>query len=140
MTPDEIAAIWHPPGADSKVARVKTSAIQELEPPPSSFAKRPNHGDTIIGRVVYRNEKSLASLTPDSRMRHAFIVGRTGCGKSTLLKNMIVNDMENGRGVCVLDPHGDLVESLLDYVPKRRTNSVLLFDACLLYTSDAADE
>ena len=128
MTPDEIATIWHPPGADSKVARVKKSAIQEFEPPPS-FANRPNHGDTIIGRVVYRNEKSLASLTPDSRMRHAFVVGRTGCGKSTLLKNMIVNDMENGRGVCVLDPHGDLVESLLDYVPKSRTNSVLLFDA-----------
>ena len=128
MAPTEIAAIWHPLPGDSQVARVQQSPIQELEPP-STFASSPSKANTTIGRIVYRGQKNYASLSPDARMRHAFVIGRTGSGKSTLLQNMIADDMAKGRGVCVLDPHGDLVDSLLDYVPKQRTNEVLLFDA-----------
>lgn len=82
-----------------------------------------------IGTTVYRNEKQSVSLSSDDRMRHAFVIGKTGCGKSTLLQNMIVSDMKQGRAVCVIDPHGDLAESLLNFVPKHRTNDVVLFDA-----------
>ena len=61
-------------------------------------------------------------------MRHVYCVGATGTGKSTLLENLIIQDMEAGRGVCVIDPHGDLAEKILHCVPKRRTNEVVYFD------------
>ena len=57
------------------------------------------------------------------------IVGKTGMGKTTLIQNMIQSDMLAGRGVCLVDPHGDLAESILAIVPRERTNDVILFDA-----------
>lgn len=122
----EIAQVWHPPVGQTRIADIARSPIVELEPP--NLIGSANDG-VVLGRVVYRRQKERVVLTADSRMRHAFIIGRTGCGKSTLLHNMIVSDMRSGRGVCVIDPHGDLVDSLLDFVPSRRTNSVLHLDA-----------
>lgn len=56
------------------------------------------------------------------------MIGKTGTGKSTLLANMAINDLKNDEGLCVIDPHGDLVETLLDYIPSRRINDVIYFD------------
>lgn len=64
----------------------------------------------------------------DDRRRHAYVVGKTGTGKSTLLKYMALQDIEAGRGVCVVDPHGDLVEEILAAIPAHRVNDVILFD------------
>ena len=122
---NEISQVWHPPG-QTRIADIARSPIVELEPP--NLIGGANDG-VVLGRVVYRRQKEPVVLTADSRMRHAFIIGRTGCGKSTLIHNMIVSDMRSGRGVLVLDPHGDLVDTLLDFVPTRRTNSVLYLDA-----------
>ena len=57
-----------------------------------------------------------------------YVIGKTGTGKSTLLANMAINDLKNDEGICVIDPHGDLVETLLNYIPKRRINDVIYFD------------
>ena len=57
-----------------------------------------------------------------------YVIGQTGTGKSTLLKNMAIRDMRDGRGVCVIDPHGELVEDILNFVPKSRTNEVVYFN------------
>jgi len=57
-----------------------------------------------------------------------YVIGKTGTGKSTLLANMAINDLKNGAGICVIDPHGDLVETLLNYIPARRINDVIYFD------------
>lgn len=62
------------------------------------------------------------------RMRHTYVVGRTGTGKSTLLQNLALQDIEDGRGVGVIDPHGDLVEAILERIPPHRLQDVVLFD------------
>lgn len=70
---------------------------------------------------------------PDDRRRHVAVLGKTGMGKSTLLLNLLASDIAAGRGVGLVDPHGDLADTVLHSVPKHRTNDVVLFDA-----SDAA--
>src|SRR5437660_4357090 len=61
-------------------------------------------------------------LDPEERRRHLYIVGQTGTGKSTLLLNLIAQDLAAGEGLALLDPHGDLAEAALPYVPRSRTN------------------
>ncbi|MDP5039094.1 MAG: type IV secretion system DNA-binding domain-containing protein, partial [Candidatus Gracilibacteria bacterium] len=62
------------------------------------------------------------------RRRHMYIIGKTGMGKSTLLENMIIDDIKKGRGVAVIDPHGDLSENVIGHIPKSRTNQTIIFD------------
>ena len=66
--------------------------------------------------------------TPDDRMKHTFILGQTGTGKSTLMESMILQDIDAGHGVAVIDPHGDLVDPLLGKIPKERSRDVVYFD------------
>ena len=72
-------------------------------------------------------ERSVAIETSDRR-HHAYILVKTGTGKSTLIKNMAIQDIRSGAGVAVIDPHGDLIEDLLNFIPKNRTNDVVYFN------------
>lgn len=83
---------------------------------------------TILGQTNYRNEGRRFGIKPADRRRHTYVVGKTGMGKSTLLLNCIVQDIQRGYGVAVLDPHGDLVERVLDYIPPRRINETVYFN------------
>ncbi len=83
---------------------------------------------TIIGTTNWRNKKNQFGIKQKDSRHHIYVVGKTGMGKTTLLENMIIQDMEHGRGVGVLDPHGDLAQRLLDFVPKRRINDVVYFN------------
>lgn len=68
-------------------------------------------------------------VLPDSvRARHLYIVGKSGSGKSTLITNIAVQDIQRGEGVCVIDPHGDLVSDLLDYIPESRVKDAIYFN------------
>jgi hypothetical protein len=67
-------------------------------------------------------------MEPAERRQHVYIIGQTGTGKSTLLRNLILQDIEAGRGVAVIDPHGDLAQEILDHIPSWRTNDVVYFD------------
>jgi len=82
----------------------------------------------ILGETTYRHQHRRFGLLPDDRLRHLHLMGKTGVGKSTLLANLVIQDLQAGRGVALLDPHGDLVEQILPYVPAERINDVLLFD------------
>ena len=62
------------------------------------------------------------------RRQHIYMIGKSGTGKSTLLRNLIVQDIESGAGVAVIDPHGDLANELLDCIPSRRTDDLVYFD------------
>jgi energy-coupling factor transporter ATP-binding protein EcfA2 len=83
---------------------------------------------TPLGFYNFRNHRKKFGIKTDDRRRHIYVVGKTGTGKTTLLKNMMIADIQAGRGVAVLDPHGDFAESLLDYVPEERINDVIYFD------------
>ena len=83
---------------------------------------------TVLGQTNYRNVRRKFGIKPEDRRRHTYIVGKTGMGKSTLMLNCIVQDIRNGNGVAVLDPHGDLVERVLDHIPPRRVNETIYFN------------
>lgn len=95
-------------------------------PPPSGM---PASG-TLIGESVARIGGAPIRIiqSTDDRRRHVYIVGKTGTGKSTLIKGMALQDIEAGHGVCVVDPHGDLIEDILLRIPPRRAEDVIVFD------------
>ena len=75
---------------------------------------------TVIGQTNFRNQQRRFGIKTDDRRRHIYVVGKTGTGKSTLLENMIIDDIRAGEGVAFLDPHGELAEKLLDFIPEER--------------------
>jgi CxxC-x17-CxxC domain-containing protein len=83
---------------------------------------------TIIGATNFRGEARGFGILTEDRRRHVYIIGKTGVGKTTLMEGMIRQDIQNGKGVALVDPHGDLAESLLDEVPPERINDVIYFD------------
>lgn len=83
---------------------------------------------TVVGQTNFRGTKRAFGMYPDDRRRHVYVIGKTGVGKSTLLENMIAQDIVNGKGVGLVDPHGDTAERLLDTVPPSRINDVVYFD------------
>jgi len=83
---------------------------------------------TVLGTTDYRAEKLEFWIRKEDKLRHVYIVGKTGTGKSTFISNMVKSDMLAGNGLALLDPHGDLVETVLEHIPTERINDVVLFD------------
>jgi hypothetical protein len=81
----------------------------------------------VLGETTFRDYRTRFGLLPEDRLRHLWMIGKTGSGKSTLIANLIRQDLETGEGFALIDPHGDLVDTVLPFVPKERTNQVLLF-------------
>jgi len=83
---------------------------------------------TLIAETNYRSQRRRFGIKRDDRRRHMYLIGKTGMGKSTTLENMIIQDIRDGKGVAVVDPHGDLVEKVIDYIPSNRVNDVVYFN------------
>lgn len=82
----------------------------------------------LLGNNNHAGESVAVRLTPEQRVRHCHIIGASGTGKSTLLYNLIRQDIENGEGLAVLDPHGDLIDNILGVIPPERIGDVVLVD------------
>lgn len=122
---EELASIYHFPLSHMESPHIKWTKSKEAAPP----TELPDHGEVFIGEAVYRGERKpvyIASVA--DRRRHFYNVGMTGTGKSTLLREMIRQDLINGNGVGVIDPHGELVEHTLANIPKERIDDVVLFE------------
>lgn len=76
----------------------------------------------------FRNEEKRFGIKSEDRRRHVYIIGKTGTGKSTLSENMAIQDIRNGHGLAVVDPHGEFAEDLLNYIPSERVNDVVYFN------------
>ncbi len=81
-----------------------------------------------FGRTNFRGANRLFGIKRQDRRQHMYVVGKTGTGKSALLHNLIVQDILNGEGLCLIDPHGELVESILEKIPENRIDDVIYFD------------
>jgi len=82
----------------------------------------------VFAETNFRNQYRQFGIKTDDRRRHMYLIGKTGMGKSTILENMIVDDIRSGKGVMVVDPHGDLAEKIIDYIPSGRVNDVIYFN------------
>ncbi len=120
LNSEEVASIFHFPLPTLETPRIKWLKTKPSSPP----ANLPQDG-LILGRNLYRGEERLVRVKEDDRRRHFYIIGQTGTGKSVLLQNMIKQDIDEGRGVAVLDPHGDLVEKILTLIPQERIEDVI---------------
>jgi CxxC-x17-CxxC domain-containing protein len=83
---------------------------------------------TALAATNFRNQDRKFGIKLDDRRRHVYLIGKTGMGKSTVLENMIIQDIQNGNGVAVVDPHGDLVEKVVEFIPDNRINDVIYFN------------
>lgn len=125
LSSDEIASIWHVPAA--KYNDVPNLAWQRFNvtPPPDNLSPT---GDIYLGYNLHRGVRTEIPMQLDDRFRHLYVIGQTGTGKSVFLESLIKQDIRNGKGICVVDPHGDLIESALSWVPRERADDVIVFD------------
>jgi hypothetical protein len=123
LNTEELSSLFHFPIATTETPQIKWQKSKQA-PPPSVI---PSTG-LILGHSVYRGEDKVVRIDREDRQRHMYIVGQTGTGKSGFLGEMIKQDIKNGEGLCVIDPHGDLIEEVLEAVPKERAEDVVLFD------------
>lgn len=127
LSQEELSTMFHLPTESVTTARIQWVESPKMEPP-SNLPDETAEDITLVGKTNFRTQRQLYGLRPDDRRRHVYIIGKTGMGKSTLLENMIHSDIMAGKGVAVIDPHGDLAEAVMGFVPKNRTNDVILFD------------
>ena len=122
---EELASMYHFPTHFTETPYIK-GAKSSVAPPPADL---PETGINLLGKVVYRGqEKKVYFASKDDRRRHVYVIGQTGVGKSAFMQEMIRQDIENGEGVAVIDPHGELVEQALANIPKNRIDDVVLFE------------
>jgi len=122
---EELTGIYHFPTHYIETPHIKTAKTGSAAPP----AELPETGPNLIGRATFRGEeKDVYFASKEDRRRHSYIIGQTGTGKTSLLQEMIRQDIENGEGVAVIDPHGELIEDTLANIPKERLEDVVLFE------------
>lgn len=126
LSAEEIATLWHPPSQSVLAPKLHGVEWRELEPP-RNLPREP--GIATLGKSCFRGQQKSFGIRPVDRLRHLALLGKTGMGKTTLLRQLVESDLKQAKGLCLIDPHGDLVEEVLNAVPSYRTNDTILFDA-----------
>jgi len=122
LNSEELASIFHFPLKETETPNILWLTAK-IAPAPANI---PNEGISL-GENVYRGLKKEIRMKRDDRRRHAYLIGKSGTGKSVLLANLAIQDIQNGEGVCVLDPHGDLIADILERIPPERAEDVIIF-------------
>jgi len=122
LNTEELASVFHFPLKNTETPNILWLHAKTAPAP----AEIPNEG-LLLGENVYRGVKKDIRIMRADRRRHMYIVGKSGVGKSVLLTNMAVQDIVNGEGVCVMDPHGDLITDILERIPPERAEDVIVF-------------
>ncbi|MEK9157951.1 MAG: DUF87 domain-containing protein, partial [Patescibacteria group bacterium] len=122
LSSEELASLYHfPISANTPGVKFIKS---KLAPAPLNL---PTTG-IILGENTFRGVKTEVRMTDEDRRRHLYIIGQTGTGKSTMMKALLRQDVENGKGVCLIDPHGEFAEFVLSITPQERAEDVIYFD------------
>jgi len=131
---EELAAIWHFPNQNTKLPNIAWGKKLYSDPPenlPISDSLLPEEKNkiTFFAKTEFRNKDSIFGIKEgEDRRRHTYIIGKSGTGKTTLIANMAIDDIRKGRGVAIIDPHGDLCNNILDYIPSNRVNDCCYFN------------
>jgi hypothetical protein len=124
MTPQELASVFHFPDSRFNYTPIINWLQYKVLPAPVNL---PAEG-ILLGNNVYRGVKKEVRIQREDRTKHQYVIGKSGSGKSAFLSFMARQDMWNDDGLCVIDPHGDLIEELIDFVPKERAKDVIIFN------------
>jgi hypothetical protein len=129
----ELATLWHLPNQNIKIPNIAwgkavLSEAPENLPVALNLTEEQKQEINFFAKTEFKNQLLTFGIKNSDRRRHIYIIGKTGTGKSTLIANMAIDDMKKRRGLAVIDPHGDLSEILLDYVPSYRINDVCYLD------------
>jgi hypothetical protein len=119
----EITSLYHFPPPFIENNRIKWLKAR-IAPPPNNL---PEEG-ALLGINNYMGEEREIRILDEDRRRHIYIIGQTGTGKSTLIKNIIYSDILSNKGICFIDPHGDLAEEILGLIPDYRIEDVIYFN------------
>jgi hypothetical protein len=127
---EELASVYHFPTSEVETSAISWSGSKKGEAPFNLPLK--SEVDpldlTILGRTDFRNQAQEFGVKMDDRMRHVYVIGKSGTGKSTLLENMVIDDINEGRGVIVVDPHGELADKAIAAIPEHRIKDAIIFD------------
>jgi hypothetical protein len=123
----ELADLYHFPHSETAKTENVVKSLSKTLPAPLSL-KNGAGFDVVLGRNQHHGTTTDIGLTAAERERHVYVIGGTGNGKTTMLEYGIVQDIRNGKGVAVVDPHGDLAERLLRYIPEDRIKDVVYFN------------
>ncbi|PIT89070.1 MAG: hypothetical protein COU27_02285, partial [Candidatus Levybacteria bacterium CG10_big_fil_rev_8_21_14_0_10_36_7] len=118
-----MASIFHFPTPFTEAPNIRWLLAKKLSAP-GNLAEQ----GLLLGENIYRGNKRNIYIKEADRQRHMYVIGMTGTGKSTFMENIIVQDIRAGKGVCVIDPHGTLVENIFPTIPKSRAQDVVVFD------------
>jgi hypothetical protein len=122
---EELASLYHFPTHLTETPYIRAVKSSDAPPP----ADLPQNGVNLLGEVSFRGDtKEVYFATRQDRRRHFYIIGQTGTGKSTFMEEMAIQDIKNGEGVAIVDPHGEFVEHILAHIPKERVDDVVLFE------------
>lgn len=124
LSSSELASLFHFPNSESSKTEDVVKSLSKTLPAPLSLKGRVKL-DVLLGENHHHGRVTPIGLTEAERQRHMYVIGGTGNGKTTMLKYQIVQDIKNGKGVAVVDPHGDLAEELLQHIPKERIKDVV---------------
>lgn len=124
---EELASVYHLPNISVETPNIIWSRARKAEPP-MDLPVVGMDDVNVFAQTDYRGQKIQFGLKRADRRRHFYLLGKTGVGKSTVFKNMIISDIIAGEGCCFIDPHGDTVEELLDYIPQNRKDDVIYFN------------
>ncbi len=127
LSTSEVGALYHFPYA--KMTRTEDLIKSKSRELPAPLSLKNSLGlDTVFATNHYGNTETKIGLTDDERSRHMYLIGQTGSGKSTAIYHVASGDIDKGRGLAVIDPHGDLAEDLLANVPRSRINDLIYFN------------
>ncbi|MFC1727161.1 type IV secretory system conjugative DNA transfer family protein [Patescibacteria group bacterium] len=127
LSASEVADIYHLPFTLKTKTEDLVKQHSKQLPAPLSL-KKTDGFDVIFANNTYGGTITKIGLTRNERRRHMYVLGATGTGKSTLLLSMILQDIKHNKGLCVIDPHGDLIDKILPAIPKDRLNDVIYFN------------
>jgi len=124
LSAGEVSSLYHFPASRISKTDNLVASLSRTLPAPVSL-KNGTPLDILIGMNEHHGSETAIGLTADERQRHVYIIGGTGNGKTTMLLYSIVQDIQNGKGIAVLDPHGDLAETVLRHIPEDRLKDVI---------------
>ena len=123
LNAQEITSIFHPPTRPLEVGNLQWMKTKRVAAPTETAAE-----GLLLGENIFHDQQKEIYMPEPDRLRHMYIIGQTGTGKTAIIKSMAYQDIQSGKGICIIDPHGDLVDDMLGTIPESRIDDVIIFD------------